>query len=313
MKVIIAGAGSVGRSIAKELVQSGHDITIIDRHPSAMKVASVPEAEWQLDDACELTSLQRANLDEADVVVATTGDDKVNLVVSLLAKTEFGVERVIARVNNPKNEWLFDESWGVDVAVSTPRVIAPYVEDAVANGRLATVMHFHRSGAALLQTTLPPKAPIVGLAVSDVVLPPSIVLNAIVRDGVPFTAEPDLTVEAGDQVLFLRSAESSSATTPRSSRSSLRSRSPAAVSPRFGRLRFRPPSALASPFGCARRPAGQPRSSASAGCRPGPAADDSAAGGSARTAIHVAQAARAKSGRPMTSLLTARAVVASVK
>ena len=139
--------------------------------------------------------------------MATTGDDKVNLVVSLLAKTEFGVERVIARVNNPKNEWLFDESWGVDVAVSTPRVIAPYVEDAVANGRLATVMHFHRSGAALLQTTLPPKAPIVGLAVSDVVLPPSIVLNAIVRDGVPFTAEPDLTVEAGDQVLFLRSAE----------------------------------------------------------------------------------------------------------
>ena len=207
MKVIIAGAGSVGMSIAKELVQSGHDITIIDRHPSAMKVASVPEAEWQLDDACELTSLQRANLDEADVVVAATGDDKVNLVVSLLAKTEFGVERGIARVNNPKNEWLFDESWGVDVAVSTPRVIAPYVEDAVANGRLATVMHFHSSGAALLQTTLPPEAPIVGLAVSDVVLPPSIVLNAIVRDGVPFTAEPDLTVEAGDQVLFLRSAE----------------------------------------------------------------------------------------------------------
>lgn len=207
MKLIIAGAGSVGRSIAKELAHSGHSITIIDNDPAAMKVSSVPEAEWQLADACEPVALEEAQAAQADVVVAATGDDKANLVISLLSKTEFGVERVIARVNNPKNEWLFDDSWGVDVAVSTPRVMAPYVEDAVAHGKLVTVMTFHRSGASLMQTTLPESAPMVGMTVSSVVLPPSIILNAIVRDGIPFHADPDLTLEAEDQVLFLCSAE----------------------------------------------------------------------------------------------------------
>jgi len=203
MKVVIAGAGSVGRSVAKELTHAGHDITIVDKQPSAMKIASVPEADWILADACEPETLQRAQAGEADVVVAATGDDKANLVISLLSKTEYGVERVIARVNDPADEWLFDDSWGVDVAISTPRVMAPFVEDALSNGRLVTVMRFYRSGAALLQTTLPAHAPLVGMAVSDVVLPPSVVLNAIVRDGVPFTADPDLTIEAEDQVLFL--------------------------------------------------------------------------------------------------------------
>ena len=203
MKVVIAGAGSVGRSVAKELTHAGHDITIVDKQPSAMKIASVPEADWILADACEPETLQRAQAGEADVVVAATGDDKANLVISLLSKTEYGVERVNARVNDPADEWLFDDSWGVDVAISTPRVMAPFVEDALSNGRLVTVMRFYRSGAALLQTTLPAHAPLVGMAVSDVVLPPSVVLNAIVRDGVPFTADPDLTIEAEDQVLFL--------------------------------------------------------------------------------------------------------------
>ncbi|MDO4888782.1 MAG: TrkA family potassium uptake protein [Actinomycetaceae bacterium] len=203
MKVLIAGAGSVGCSIARELANSGQEITIIDKEPSAMKVASIPDADWILADACEVSSLVRSQAGQADVVIAATGDDKSNLVISLLSKTEFGVERVIARVNDPKNEWLFDDAWGVDVAVSTPRVMAPYVEDAVANGRLVTVMRFFQSGASLMQTTLPADAPLVGMVVSEVVLPPTIVLNAIVRDGVPFTADPDLTIEAGDQVLFI--------------------------------------------------------------------------------------------------------------
>ena len=135
-----------------------------------MKVASVSAADWVLGDACEISSLQRCGTDEADVVVAATGDDKANLVVSLLAKTEFGVERVISRINNPKNEWLFDESWGVDVAVSTPRIMTSLVEDAVADGDLITVMQFQRSGASLLQATLPEDAPIVGMPVSEVLL-----------------------------------------------------------------------------------------------------------------------------------------------
>ena len=84
----------------------------------------MPRAEWLLADACEITSLDEAALQRCHVVIAATGDDKVNLVVSLLAKTEYGVPRVVARVNHPKNEWLFNESWGVDVAVSTPRLLS---------------------------------------------------------------------------------------------------------------------------------------------------------------------------------------------
>lgn len=206
MKVAIVGAGSVGRSIALELTRSDHEVAIIDSDPKQMRASLVPDADWNLGDGCELPVLERAGVDEADVVVATTGDDKANLVVALLAKSEFGVPRVIARINNPRNEWLFTDSWGVDVAVSTPRIMTALVEDAVADGTLVPVMDFHRSGASLMQATLPEDAPIVGIPVSDVLLPPTILLNAIVRDGNPLPADRDLTIEAGDQVLLLCSA-----------------------------------------------------------------------------------------------------------
>ncbi len=112
MRVAIAGAGKVGRAIARELLQNGHEILLIDRDPALARPGVVEGAETLMADACEVTALEEARLSECQVVVAATGDDKVNLVVSLLAKTEFGVPRVVARVNHPKNEWMFDESWG---------------------------------------------------------------------------------------------------------------------------------------------------------------------------------------------------------
>lgn len=120
MKVAIAGAGAVGRSIARELIRSNHDVMLIERKIEHVEPESVPEATWVHADACELSRLEEASLESYEVVISATGDDKANLVLSLLAKTEFGVRRVVARVNDPRNEWLFDESWGVDVAVSTP-------------------------------------------------------------------------------------------------------------------------------------------------------------------------------------------------
>ena len=104
MRVAIAGAGNVGRSIARELLENGHEVLLIEREPRALKTATVPDAEWLLADACELSTLEDARVQECTVVVAATGDDKVNLVVSLLAKTEYGVPRVVARINHPKNE-----------------------------------------------------------------------------------------------------------------------------------------------------------------------------------------------------------------
>ena len=100
---------------------------LIERQPSMLRPERVRDADWVLADACELSSLEEADLASCDVVVAATGDDKVNLVVSLLAKTEYGVPRVVARVNHPGNEWLYNESWGVDVAVSTPRLLSALV------------------------------------------------------------------------------------------------------------------------------------------------------------------------------------------
>ena len=123
MRVAIAGAGNVGRAIARELLSNGHSLLLIDKDPMAMKMESVQNADWLMADACEIASLDNAKLNECAVFVAATGDDKVNLVSSFLAKTEYGVPRVVARVNHPKNEWMFDSSWGVDVSVSTPRML----------------------------------------------------------------------------------------------------------------------------------------------------------------------------------------------
>lgn len=102
----------MGRSVTRELVENGHDITLIERNPDHLDAAAIPEAHWRLGDACELSLLESIHLEEFDVVVAATGDDKVNVVLSLLAKTEFAVPRVVARVNDPRNEWLFNDAWG---------------------------------------------------------------------------------------------------------------------------------------------------------------------------------------------------------
>src|ERR1700679_1826537 len=136
MKVAIAGAGSEGRSIARDLIANRHSVLLMHKSPAKISEHKVPEAEWLLGDACEVDNLEQAGLADYEVVVGATGDDKVNLVISLLAKTEFSVRRVVARINHPANEWLFTEAWGVDVAVSTPRVLAALVEEAVIVGDL---------------------------------------------------------------------------------------------------------------------------------------------------------------------------------
>ena len=120
MRVVIAGAGAVGRHLAMDLAERGHKIWLIDQSRSVTEkaVATAPGVTVVLGDACELWVLEKAQVDEADVVVAATGDDEDNLVMSLLSKQEFGVPRVLARVNHPRNEWLFTDQWGVDDAVS---------------------------------------------------------------------------------------------------------------------------------------------------------------------------------------------------
>ncbi|MGH3319221.1 MAG: potassium channel family protein [Streptosporangiaceae bacterium] len=203
MRVAIAGAGAVGRSIAEELLGHGHEILLIDKNPSAIKVDSVPRAEWLLADACEISALDEAGLEQCDVVVAASGDDKVNLVLSLLAKTEYGVPRVVARINHPKNEWLFNESWGIDVAVSTPRLLSALVEEAVSVGDLVRLMTFRQGEANLVELTLSGEAPLVGDRIGGVTWPTDTALVAILREGRVLVPDPDQPLEAGDELLFV--------------------------------------------------------------------------------------------------------------
>ena len=211
MKVVIAGAGSVGRSIARELLGNGHQVLLIDKQPAAIKMRSVPEADWLLADACEISSLAEAGLERADVVVAATGDDKANLVVSLLAKTEYGVPRTVGRVNNPKNEWMFDEAWGVDVAVSTPRLMTALVEEAVSIGDLVRIFTFQQGHAAMVELTLPDDSPLAGTPVGKVEWPPDTVLVAIIREERPIAPTPDDALESRDELLLITVAESEEA------------------------------------------------------------------------------------------------------
>ncbi len=193
MKVAVAGAGAVGRSVTRELLENGHDVTLIERNPDHVDVDAIPGAHWRLGDACEVSMLESVHLEDFDVVVAATGDDKVNVVLSLLAKTEFAVPRVVARVNDPRNEWLFTDAWGVDVAVSTPRMLCSLIEEAVAVGDLVRLMEFRKGGANLVEITLPDDTPWGGKPVRRLQLPRDAALVTILRGPrviVPESDEP---------------------------------------------------------------------------------------------------------------------------
>jgi trk system potassium uptake protein TrkA len=207
MRIAIAGAGNAGRAIARELIANGHQVLLIDKNPKALKMESVPSAEWLLADSCEISALDKAKLDICQVMVAATGDDKVNLVSSLLAKTEYGVPRVVARVNHPKNEWLFDSSWGVDVAVSTPRIIAALVEEAVSVGDVVRLFSLKAGQANLVELTLPDNSICIGKSVAEVQLPEDASLAAIIRDSHVITPSAHDVFSAGDELIFVASAK----------------------------------------------------------------------------------------------------------
>ena len=203
MRVAIAGAGNVGRSIAVELLENGHEVLLVDKEPHRIAVDELPRAEWLLADACEIASLDEAGLQRCNVVIAATGDDKANLVVSLLAKTEYGVPRVVSRVNHPKNEWLFNDAWGVDVAVSTPRLMSALVEEAVSVGDLVRVLRFSQGDANLVELTLPTDTALVGTKVGEVVWPTDTALVTIIRAGRVLLPTPEEPLEGGDELLFV--------------------------------------------------------------------------------------------------------------
>ncbi len=207
MRVAIAGAGAVGRSIARELIRGDHEVMLVERQLTHVDPDAIPQAKWVHADACELSLLEQAQLQTYDVVIAATGDDKVNLVLSLLAKTEFAVRRVVARVNDPRNEWLFDGSWGVDVAVSTPRILASLVEEAVSVGDLVRLITLRQGQANLVEITLPANTALAGKPVRKMALPRDTALVTILRGGRVIVPQPDDPLEGGDELLFVAAGE----------------------------------------------------------------------------------------------------------
>jgi len=211
MRVAIAGAGNVGVFIANDLVATGHEVMLIEQSPDVQaREAShaVEGVEWIVADACEVTSLRKAGLEKCDVVVAATGDDEDNLVVSLLAKQEFGVPRVVARVNHPKNEWLFNENWGVDLSVSTPHLITALVEEAVSVGHLVRILQFEGGNVRLVEVTLAENAPVIDKAIRDLDIPRDATIVAVVRGEHVVMPRGDTVFETGDEVLAMVTGDS---------------------------------------------------------------------------------------------------------
>jgi trk/ktr system potassium uptake protein len=207
VKVAIAGAGNVGQYIALDLRQGEHDVLLIEQDPDLVAILrDRMDTRWFIGDACEPDVLRDAGIDDVDVVVAATGDDEDNLVISLLAKQEFAVPRVVARVNHPSNQWLFDESWGVDVSVSTPHLLAALVEEAVQVGTLVRLLQFQ--DARLVEVTLAEDSPALGTALSELGVPRDATIVAVIRERHVIVPHGETTMQPNDEVLALVTPES---------------------------------------------------------------------------------------------------------
>jgi trk system potassium uptake protein TrkA len=205
--VLIAGGGNVGTFVAEELSGAGHEVVIMEsdmERVSQMQAAGDPPGvQWLVGDACEVSQFAVAEPQRADVCVAVTGDDEDNLVISLLAKQEFGVPRVVARVNNPKNEWLFSDSWGVDISVSTPHLLAGLVEEAVSVGHLVRLLSFEHGAARLMEVTLAPDSPAIGQPLAELPVPRDATVVAVIRGDHVVVPRGDTHFLDGDEVLLL--------------------------------------------------------------------------------------------------------------
>lgn len=210
MRVVVTGAGNVGRHMANDLRLRGHEVTVIDQDPSVVERA-LKEAASGVDvilgDACEPWVLDKADLASCDVLVAATGDDEDNLVTSLLAKQEYGVPRVVARVNHPKNEWLFTPQWGVDVPMSPPHILTALVEEAVSSGDLVRLLKLEGGQVTLVEVTINDSSPMAGRPLYELRLPQDSAVVAILRGGHVVIPQPETQLVAGDEILAIATPE----------------------------------------------------------------------------------------------------------
>jgi len=205
MFVVIIGGGKAGSHLAELLQVEGHEIALVEKRPAVLE-----KLEQELigvhivnGDACDPQVLQAVGVSRADVVAVMTGDDEDNLVASLLAKFEFNARRVIARVNNSKNESLFTPDMGVDVAVSQAHIMAKLIQEQIGVGELMTLFKLQQGNLALVEETLPEGSRAAGKTIKDLGLPKESILVAIVRGPQVLIPSGDTVMQAGDEVLAL--------------------------------------------------------------------------------------------------------------
>jgi trk system potassium uptake protein TrkA len=207
-KVLVAGAGLWGAYIADHLIEQGHEVVVVEQNAAVARRARASGGRVVITgDACEPSVLDRAGLQTVDTVVAATGDDEDNLVVSLLAKRSYGVPRVVARINNPKNSWLFTEDWGVDTAVSAPAIMTRLLDAAVGIHDVVALLRAEHGGVALVEVTLDEDAAAVGKRASELNLPERSVVVAVVRGERVLPAGGGGPLEPGDEVLAVTTLE----------------------------------------------------------------------------------------------------------
>jgi trk system potassium uptake protein TrkA len=210
MRIAIAGAGVIGRSVARALLEDGHTVLLIEVSRSEYRPDLVPAAHWMCADACELETLTEAGLETADVFVAAMDRDQANLVACMLAKSEFKVAQVVARVSDPETEPLFTSDWGVDVAVSIPRQLVASFEEGISVGTIVRLMSLQHSRADILEITLPHTSALAGTPLGKLSLPADSAALAVVREDTMIAASPDVVLHGAD-VLLLAAAASAEA------------------------------------------------------------------------------------------------------
>lgn len=210
MFAIVVGGGRTGSYLAKSLIEDGHDVTILEKREDIVEKdrEEVPEAKVIQGDGADPEILEIAGARNADLVAAVTGDDEDNIVIGQLSKFTFKVGRVVGRVNNPKNEWLYTKEWGVDVAVSAVHIISTIIREEATLGDIVTLLKLKKGEIALVEITVSQESKAIGTKIKDLDLPPETVLiTALLRDGKVVVPKGDTEIVAGDQILVLTAPE----------------------------------------------------------------------------------------------------------
>lgn len=205
MFVVVVGGGKTGAQLASILLSEGQRVTIIEQRPEVLAALQqeLPEATIVIADGSTPHGLEAARIDRADVLAAVTGDDQTNLVITTLGRFEFHVPRIIARVNNPKNGWLFTPEMGVDTALNQADLIARVIAEEMSLGDMITLLKLRQGKFALVEEKVHPHAAIVGKALRNIALPPNCVLTVVTRRGQVMLPNGELVFEPLDEVQAL--------------------------------------------------------------------------------------------------------------